>query len=585
MLKYLFVILSLSLTLMSCTKKSEVVENSITFPLRVNLKSLDPATGGDEGSDEVTGSIYEGLMEYSYLKRPLQVQPDLAEGLPSVSKDGLTQTFKIKSGVKFQDSEAFPDGKGREMVAQDFIYSWKRLANPKMQSEGWWIFDGKVKGLNEWREKMSKGSATYDTPVEGLEAPDAHTLVVHLTRPYFQLLYVLSMPYAAVVPHEAVEKYGAEFLNHPVGTGPYRFESWIRGSKAVLTKNPTWHGGTYPSEEGEAGDRAKGLLADAGKALPFVDKLVFLELPEDQPRWLNFMKGTTDITEIPKDNFDGAVEGTKLRQPLLDKGMWLQIYMAPDVVYFGFNMADPILGKNVNLRRALSLAFDTRIEMEKFYNNRVIMAHSPVTPGVDIFDPNFKNPWKEYNVEKAKEYMKKAGFPDGKGLAPLEYNVAGSSTDRQMSEYLTNEWSKIGVKVNIIQNSWPQFQDRLRKKKAQIFGIAWIADYPDSENLFQLLYSKNVSPGSNAANFENKDFDKAYDEAAILPPGPKRAELYRKMRDIFVDQMPWIPTVHRLGYVLSQGWVSNVKRHKTMHTMFKYLRVDMAKKKELKPKL
>jgi ABC-type transport system substrate-binding protein len=504
--------------------------------------------------------------------------------MPTVSKDGLTHTFKIKKGIRFHDSEAFPGGKGREVTAEDFIYSWKRLADPSTKSEGWWIFDGKIKGLNEWREKVTKGEANYDTPVEGLSAPDANTLVIRLTQPYYQLQYVLTMNYTSVVPKEAVAKFGAEFLNHPVGTGPFVFESWIRGNKVVLNKNPNWHGETYPSE-GEEGDKEKGLLADAGKPLPFIDKLVFLEIPEDQPRWLNFMKGATDISKIPKDNFDAAIKDKALRPELAEKGIQLQIYTDPEVVYIGFNMEDPLIGKNADLRRALAMAYDGVTAMEKFYNNRAIIAQSMIAPGMEGYDPNFKNPNKEYNIAKAKEFLKKAGYPDGKGLPILEYSDSGGTTGRQMTEYLAQQWEKIGVKLNIVSNSWPQFTDRLRNKKAQIFGLAWAADYPDPQNMMQLFYGPNASPGPNNTNFKNKEFDALYDKTLKLPPGPERTALYKKMRDIFVQQMPWIPTVHRVGYMVNHGWVRNLKRHSTIHGMFKYLRVDVDKKKELKAKL
>jgi ABC-type transport system substrate-binding protein len=154
-----------------------------------------------------------------------------------------------------------------------------------------------------------------------------------------------------------------------------------------------------------------------------------------------------------------------------------------------------------------------------------------------------------------------------------------------MAEYLQQQWAKIGVKVNIVSNSWPQFTDRLRNKKAQIFGLAWVADYPDPQNMMQLFYGPNASPGPNNTNFQNKEFDALYTKALKIGPGPERNVLYQKMRDIFVDQLPWIPTVHRQSYLLTQGWLKNAKRHQTIHGMFKYLRVDTAKKKELKAKL
>ncbi|HMN68708.1 MAG TPA: ABC transporter substrate-binding protein [Bdellovibrionales bacterium] len=571
--------------LSACTKKSADTANTFQYALRQNLPSMDPAMASNLYANEVLPNIYEGLLEYNYLKRPYTLQPNLAAAMPESSKDGLVHTFKIKPGVKFQDNDAFPDKKGREVTAEDFIYSWKRLADPATKSEGWWIFDGKIKGLNEWRDKVGKdASVTYDTPVEGLQAVDKHTLKITLSKPFFQLYYVLAMTYASVVPKEVVDKYGQEFMNHPVGTGPYMFESWVRGNKVVLVRNPNWRGGTYPSE-GMPEDQANGLLADAGKPIPFIDKIIFHEVPEDQPRWLNLMKGNYDYGQIPKDSFDAAVVEGKLRPELEQKGYGLIVTDQLDVVYQGFNMEDPILGKNVELRRALSYAYDQKTANQKFYNNRVTDAQSVIVPGMDGYDPNFKNPYKEYNLEKAKAALKKAGYPDGKGLPPIEYNFSSSTTGRQMAEFAAQQYAQIGVKLNLIGNSWPQFQDRLRNKKAQMFGIAWSSDYPDPENNFQLLYGPNVSPGPNSANYANKEFDALYEAAAKLPPGAKRTELYKKMRDIFVRDMPWIPTVHRQQFTVRNGWLMNLKPDDTVSGWFKYLRIDETKKKELKAKL
>lgn len=574
----------LGISTSSCTKKSSQGENVINAALRANLKGLDPVYASDTYSNAVVSQIYETLLHYHYLKRPLELAPLVAETLPETSKDGLTHTFKLRKGVMFHDDAAFPGGKGREVTAQDFIYSWKRLMDPAATSDGAWIFEGRIAGLDDWRTKVSKGEATFDTPIEGWSAPDSHTLVIKLTKPYYQLHYVLAMGYASVVPKEAVDKYGKEFLNHPVGTGPFKFESWVRNSKVVLVKNPNWNGHTYPTE-GEPGDDKNGFLADAGQKLPFVDKLVFHEIIEDQPAWLMFQKGQVDILGIPKDNFDSAVVNNSLSEEMKKKGIQLEVTVEPDVTYTSFNMMDPLIGKNDNLRKAISLAMDTPTSIEKFYNGRAVSAHSPIPPGVDAYDPGFKNPYKEHSIEKAKELLAKAGFPEGKNLPPLVYSTTNSSTAAQMAEFFKLEMEKIGVQVKIEQSSWPQFTEKIRDKKAQIWGIAWLADYPDAENFLQLLYGKNISPGPNGSNFKNKEFDELYEKAALMPPGAERTKVYQRMRDIVVEQSPWVPGVHRLGYRLYHGWLRNYKSHSIVNDNFKYLRVDPKAQSEIKAKL
>lgn len=571
-------------SLTGCTRKGREAENTLNVVVSANLKGLDPIFANDTYSNLVVSQIFEGLLHYHYLKRPLQLEPMLAAEMPKVSEDGLTHTFKLRPGLKFHDHEAFPGGKGREVTAEDFIYSWRRLADPANQSDGFWVFDGKIVGLNEWREKVSKGEANYTTPIEGLQAPDKTTLIVKLTKPYYQLHYVLAMGYTSVVPKEVVEKFGKEFLNHPVGTGPFKFESWTRNSQVVLKKNPEWNLHTYP-KDGEGTDTASGYLADAGQKLPLVDKVVVQEIVEDQPRWLNFMKGNLDYVGIPKDNFDSAVQNDKVAGELASKGVRLVITREPDVTYTAFNMLDPVLGKNENLRKAISLAYDTETLIQKFYNGRAIVAHSPIPPEVEGFDPAFKNPYKEYNIAKAKEFLAKAGFPEGKGLPTIEYSTTNSSTARQMAEYFKQNMEKIGLKVNIISTSWPQFTTKIREKKAQVWGIAWLADYPDAENFLQLLYGQNISPGPNGSNYKNKEFDELYQKAGHLPPGPERAKLYQQMRDIVVKDMPWVPGAHRLTYIAEHGWLKNFKYHSIINDYFKYLRIDTKARSETKAKL
>lgn len=583
-MRFLITSLIFSLMLVGCTRKTKDAENTLNVQVSANIKGLDPIFASDTYSNLAVSQMFEGLVHYNYLKRPLVLQPLVAAELPQVSADGLTHTFKIRPGIKFHDSEAFPGGKGREVTAEDFIYSWKRLADPRNQSEGFWIFDDKIVGLNEWRDKVSKGEADYTTPIEGLQTPEKNILVIKLKKPYYQLHYVLAMGYTSVVPKEAVEKYGKEFLNHPVGTGPFKFESWVRNSQVVMVRNPNWNIHTFP-QEGEATDTENGLLKDAGQKIPFVDKVVLQEMVEDQPRWLNFMKGNLDFVGIPKDNFDSAVKSDKVAPELEAKGVKLVISREPDVTYTAFNMLDPVLGKNENLRKAISHAYDTDTLIQKFYNGRAIVAHSPIPPDVDSYDPNFKNPYKEFNISKAKEFLAKAGYPEGKGLPTLEYSTTNSSTARQMAEYFKQNMESIGLKVNIVTSSWPQFSDKVRDKKAQVWGIAWLADYPDAENFLQLLYGKNISPGPNGANYKNKAFDELYEKASKLPPGEERTKLYQQMRDLVVKDSPWVPSAHRLAYFVKHNWLHNFKYHSIVNDYFKYLKIDGKDRAEKKAKL
>ncbi len=582
--KLIFSLLAMTFVFSSCTKRTDENDNGIYIPVKAAIKGFDPIHSSDIYSATVISQVYEGLMRYHYLKRPYEVVPSLAETMPVISGKGLTYTFKIRKGIKFHDDPAFPGGKGRDLVAGDFVYSFRRLADPSTLNDGFWIIDGKIKGLNEWLDLLKNKKADYSTPIEGLQAPDDNTLVIKLNQPYYQLNYVLTLPYTYAVAHETVEKYGNEYLNHPVGTGPFMFDSWVRNSKIVLKRFPGYHEETYPSEGGP-GDKESGMLADAGKKIPFADKLIFVEMPEDAPRWQNFMKGNFDFGELPPDNYDAMILDKKVRPENAAKGMKLSITSGDEYTYVSMNMKDPILGKNKDLRHALSLAHNSQGVADKFQNGHAIPAQSMLPPDISGYDPAYVNPYQKLDIEQAKKLLAKAGYPGGKGLPELTFETLSDSKNRQQAEYFQQNMAAIGVKVVINSNTWPQFQDKIKNMKAQIFGIAWTADYPDGQDFLQLFYSKNISPGPNDSNFSNPEFDKLYEKALLLPPGSERDQLYHKMRDIVVEETPQIFELHRQFYVIRHGWLDNFKFSYMILDYPKYMRVDAKKRAELKAKL
>jgi oligopeptide transport system substrate-binding protein len=237
-------------------------------------------------------------------------------------------------------------------------------------------------------------------------------------------------------------------------------------------------------------------------------------------------------------------------------------------------MKDPVLGKNKKLRQAMSMAFDTETLISQFYNGRAIVAHSPIPPDIDGYEESFRNTYKTFDLQKARALMKEAGFENGEGLPTFDYDTLSTTTSRQMAESFQQQMGQLGIKLNIRTNTWPQFQERIKNGTVQIYGVAWGADYPDAQNFLQLFYSKNVSPGPNGANYQNPAFDKLYEAALKLPPGPARTKLYHQMRDIVVEDTPWILATHRLGYYLHHGWLKNFKPQSIIGDQFQYLRID-----------
>ncbi|HAZ13967.1 MAG: hypothetical protein A2X86_17485 [Bdellovibrionales bacterium GWA2_49_15] len=568
-----------------CTKKVDSSEKVLNLVVTAKIKGLDPIYADDRYSSNEVARVYEGLLEYHYLKRPYTLVPNLAESLPEVSADGFTYTFKIKQGVFFHDDQAFPGGKGRELTAEDFVYSIKRLADPKLQSTGWWLLDGKIKGLNEWRDSnVSKAAVDYSEAIEGLQAVDKYTLRFVLKKNFPQFLYSLAMTFTVAVPKEVVEFYGKEFLNHPVGTGPFILPIFEQSNKITYTKNPKFRTKLFPSD---ASDEYKklGYLDDAGKTLPLVDKVVVTVLEEDQPRWLNFQKGNLDYIAIPKDNFASALTPSRtLSDDLAKKGIQLMIEPSLDVTYTAFNHENPLF-KNIKLRRAMSLAYDVNKSNELFYNGTALPAQSVIPPGIAGYRHDYLSPWRGLNLEKAKQQLTEAGYPNGKGLPEITYDCPSSTVSRQMGEHFKSQMEQIGVRIKVVQNPWPDLQKKINNKTVQTYGIAWGADYPDAENFLQLLYGPNKTPGANGSNYDNPVFNEMFAKAAIMQDSPERTALYEKLNLMASDEVPWIYGVHRQSYVLHHSWLKNYIPTDFESGQAQYLNVDLAMKKAVSAKL
>lgn len=572
-------------SLSSCTKKQNFNEKVLNKVIAADVKGFDPIYADDSYSGKEVAKVYEGLLQYHYLKRPYVLIPSLAESMPTVSEDGYTYTFKLKKGVMFHDDECFKGGKGREMTADDVVYSFLRVADPKLNSTGFWVIDGKLKGVNEWRVAMLKADKTdYRAKIDGIQKVDKYTVKFVLNRPFPQFLYAFAMSFFKVVAKEAVEFYGKEFVNHPVGTGPFTLKKYERTKTITYHRNKNFRDEFFPSE-GEEEDAKAGLLKDAGKKLPLVDKIVSHIITEAQPRWLNFQKGKVGLLSIPKDNFDQAVTpDRKLNESFAEKGMQLIITPGLDVTYTAFNHKNKLF-QNKKLRQAMSLAFDVDEANRLFYNNTGLPAQSIIPPGVAGYDKNFKGPYQKYDLEAAKKLLAEAGYPEGKGLDPIDFECLASTVSRQQAEYFAKSMAKIGITVKVSTNTWPEMTKKVKSASAMMWGISWLADYPDAENFLQLIYGPNKAPGANGSNFDNADFNQLYKKASVMQHGLERTALYEKLMRMAAEEVPWIFGVHRMNFNLKQGWVRNFKDHAFDHGMEKYYGVDLKKKKELYNKL
>lgn len=565
---------------------------------RAKIQTLDPANIGDVPTDEVSREIYDTLYYYHYLKRPYQMIPQLAADMPQVSEDGCTYTIPIRRDVYFHDDPCFAEGKGRRLTAHDFVYAIKRIANVKTISKSWWIFDGRVVGLDEFREYtktfkidgqrfVKEWDIDYSYPVEGLQALDDYTLQITLYKPWPQLVLWLSYIASAPVAHEAVEYYQDNFRNHAVGTGPYMLKRWVKGSYIEAVRNPNYRPDFYPSE-GMPEDAAAGLLADAGQRVPFIDRIIWRIIEEDQPRWLMLMRGRIDMNTIPKDNFGQAVAvGKTLTEEMSRRGIQLETFVEPSLFYLGFNMNDPLLRDNKPLRYAINHSIDREKYIELLFNGRGVIAHGFIPPGMDDYDPNIAgHSHSTFDLAKAREFLRQAEEIHGGPIPEMSIAVGGTDTTyRQIAQFMQRNIQELGLKVRIELYDWPTFLEKMRKNQLQMYGgTGWMADYPDSESFMGIFYSKNA-PWPNSSQFSNPEFDRIFEQTSVMGPSPERTELYQKAERIVMDEMPVAFIFHRIGYVLYHDWLNNFKANAYKADCIgggftKYWKIDPEQRKE-----
>jgi ABC-type transport system substrate-binding protein len=525
--------------------------------LATRLTGLDPGDQRNVSALTIKSQIFEPLYQYHFLKRPYQLVPLLAEEMPQVSDDKLTYTIRVKKGVYFQDDKCFPGGKGREVKASDFVFAIKRIANIKYLSQNWSIFDDKIVGLDEFREYTKtckkREDIDYSRPIEGLQTSDDYTLLIRLKKPWPQLLtYALSDTATSPVAKESVDYYGKDIISHPVGTGPFKLKQWCRRSYIELVRNPTFRGEAYPSE-GEAGDAEAGYLDDAGKIMPFADRVIWTVIEEAQPRWFLFLQGKLDSGAIPKDNWGEAIIGkSELTPEMRQRNIHLKTFLDPTTFFLGFNMQDPILGKNKPLRCAISCAIDREKFIELFRNNRDMVAHGIIPPLMASYNPKIKEKgYARYNPDEAKALLKEAENIYGGELPTLKIGMPGTDTFfRQFGQFFERQLEAINLDVEVEYMDGPTYWGKLHTRSLQIFASGMGATLPDAQDILQSFYSKYWAPGSNSFNYANPEFDKLYEKIAVMFDCPKRQELYRKMELIALEDCPAAFLNHRVAYAL-----------------------------------
>ena len=616
-------------------------------------KHLDPVQSYTEDEALFTQQVYEPLLQYHYLKRPYELVPLTATEVPkpkAIEGGRFTEyEIRIRPGIRYQPHPAFVDSNlsldrkaidslktpyqlataTRELVADDYIYEIKRLAHPRLHSPIFGLMAEYIVGMAPYAERLRKADAPgrwldlREIPLEGVQKVDAYTFRIRLKGSYPQFVYWLAMPFFSPLPWEADRFFSQPGMAEknftldwwPVGTGPYMLTGNNPNSRMVLERNPNFRGEPYPSE-GEPGDGAAGLLADAGKTMPFIDKAVFSREKEAIPYWNKFLQGYYDTSGIGSDQFDQAVrvsiEGDAAVTPEMEKkGIRLSTSVETSIGYLAFNWEDPVVGgakggeageRARKLRQAISIALDIEEQISIFANGRGIAATGPIAPGIFGYREGREgmNPyvydWKDGRavrkpIEAARKLMAQAGYPDGRdartGQPLVLYldTVARGPGDKAAFDWYRRQLEKIDVQLEIRTTDWNRFQEKIRKGATQMFRLGWNADYPDPENFLFLLYgpqSRARGQGENAANYENREYDALFEQAKNMANSPERQRIIDRMVHIVQRDAPWVWGIYPKKYSLRHSWIANDKPNTMARNNLKYLRLDAHKRAVLR---
>jgi len=644
-------------------------EQSIVYgSFTLRPKHLDPARSYSSNEVVFTGQIYEPPLQYHYLKRPYELEPLTATALPTVRyfDEQNTELFteesqqqavysvyeiSIQQGILFQPHPAFVQTEqgeyvyhqldadaldeistlsdfkqqaSRELIADDYVYQIKRLAHPKLHSPILGLMSEYIVGLGDYaqqlRQQTQQGTIVdlRKIEIEGVQVIDRYRYQIKVKGNYPQLKYWLAMPFFAAVPWEADVFYDQAGLVKknitldwfPVGTGPYSLTENDPNRRMVLAKNPNYHQDYYP-REGEATDRALGLLDDAGKTLPLVDKVIFTLEKENTSYWNKFLQGYYDVSGLSSDSFDQAIQvggggEFALSDAMKDKGVALRTAIGTSSYYMGFNMLDPIVGgkgeRAKKLRQAISIAVDYEEYISIFLNGRGIAAQGAIPPGIFgyIEGKQGVNPYvyqwdktvaKRRPLADAKVLLAEAGYPKGRDHKTgepltLYFDVpAGGPSAKPQLDWMRKQFQKLGIQLVIRGTDYNRFQDKMYNGQAQIFQWGWNADYPDPENFLFLLYGPNGKveyKGENAANYSNAEFDRLFEQMRVMPNNAQRQVIIDQMIALLRQDSPWVWGYHPKQFSLYHVWNKNIKPNLMANNTMKYRRIDAQQRAELR---
>jgi ABC-type transport system substrate-binding protein len=564
----------------------------LRYAFEVAETSLDPAKVNDLYSRTLTPHIFEGLYKYDHLARPVKIKPLTADGMPNVSSDFRVWTVKIKPGIYFAADPAFK-AQRRELVAQDYVYSFKRIVDPATKSPSWSAFEtDKLVGLNELRQSAldKKQPLDYGREIEGLRALDRYTFQIKLEDPRPRFIESLAnSDILGAVAREVIEFYGDKAEEHPVGTGPFKLTQWRRSSFIAFERNPDFREVFYDAEP--AADDAEGLALLArfkGRRLPMVDRVEISVIEEEQPRWLSFVNGEADLAYRVGFQFvNQAMPGGRVAPNLAKRGIRGYQIVEAASNYLIFNMEDPTVGgytaEKVALRRAVGLGMDSAGEIAYAYNGQGVVAQSAFLPVTMAFDAKFKSEFGDFDPPRAKALLDLYGYvdkdgdgwrdmPDGSPLV-LQIATEADQRRRKIMEIMNKNMKALGIRTEAKIAQWPENLKAARNGKLAMWSLGGSADVPDSIGALARYDSREIG-GQNMGRFKMPEFDKIYDRLQSLPDGPERAALFERAQKIALAYMPYKFKLNRLSTDMSYPQLIGYRHPVFWQEFWHYVDID-----------
>ncbi len=485
------------------------------------ILTLDPIYAKDLPHIWACNQIFNGLVAFD---DEMNVVPAIAKSW-NISDDGMTYTFVLRDDVYFHEDECFLKttdigyASTRKVTAHDFVYSFNRVLDRKLNSSGSWIFSN-----------VNKRQQTFEY---AFEAINDTILKIELAQPFPAFLGILSMTYASVVPHEAVEYYGTEFGRHPVGTGPFKYQYWKEGVKLVFRKNPN-----YFEKIGE-------------ERLPYLDAVSISFIIDKQVAFMEFVKGKFDfmsgIDARYKDEL--LTRDGQLRQEYEDDIYLIrEPYLNTEYLAFFLGENDTLgRERSLALRQAVSYSID-REKMLRYLRNGIGTPGNygiiPVGLPGSLETENLRNSESEnhgdstsigypYNPKKAERILK------DNDLLGYELKLYTTQDYIDIAKFVQSALTEVGLNCKVEEMMPAALREKRANGNLPFFRSSWVADYPDAENYLSLFTTNNFTPqGPNYTHYSNAKFDELYQKSLTCNDIEERARIYHEMDSLMMTEAP-----------------------------------------------